>query len=115
MSSSEYGLHVELVNGKLNTGKGNLRKRNLESLLNCLQYLLIGLAADERDRPTPGTETTCTADTMEVGISTIWEIVVDGEIDTLDINTTTKDVCGNADTLVEILELLVALDTVVCQ
>lgn len=49
---------------------------------------------------------------MKVGVCGIGKIVVDGEIDTLNINTTTKDICGNANTLVEVFELLVALDTV---
>ena len=49
---------------------------------------------------------------MEVGISIAWEIVVDSQVDTLDVNTTTEDVCGNADALVELLELLISLDTI---
>jgi hypothetical protein len=49
---------------------------------------------------------------MKVGVSITWQIIVDGQVDTLDINTTTEDIGGDADTLVELLELLVALDTV---
>jgi hypothetical protein len=48
---------------------------------------------------------------MEVGVSITREIVIDSQVDTLNIDTTTEDVSGNADTLVELLELLVALDT----
>ena len=51
---------------------------------------------------------------MEVGVSITWEIIVDGQVNTLDIDTTTEDVRGNADTLVELLEFLIALDTVLC-
>jgi len=39
------------------------------------------------------------------------KIVVDSQVDALDINTTTKDISSNADTLIEVLELLVATDT----
>ena len=46
----------------------DLRKRNLEPLLNRLQHLLISLTADERDRETFGSETAGTTNTMEVGI-----------------------------------------------
>lgn len=48
---------------------------------------------------------------MQVRVSVGGEIVVDGEVNALDINTTTEDISGNTDTLVELLELLVALDT----
>ena len=49
---------------------------------------------------------------MQVRVSIAGQIVVDGQVDTLDIDTTAKDVGGDADTLVEFLELLVALDAV---
>lgn len=48
---------------------------------------------------------------MQVGIGIGGKIVVDGQVDTLDINTTAEDISGDADTLVELLELLVTLDT----
>ena len=72
---------------------------------------MISLAADERDRKTLGSETTCTTDPMEVGVSVAREIVVDGQVDTLNVNTTAKDVGSNTNTLLEVLEGLVALDT----
>ena len=49
---------------------------------------------------------------MEVRVSISGQIVVDGQVDTLDIDTTSENVGGDTDTLVEILELLVAFDTV---
>ena len=91
--------------------KVNLRESNLKTLLNCLQYLLISLAANEGDRKTLGSETSSTTNTMEVRISITWEIVVDSQVDPLNIDTTTEDVGGDTDTLVELLELLVTLDT----
>jgi hypothetical protein len=48
---------------------------------------------------------------MEVRVCLVGHIVVDGDVDSLDINTTTKDIGGDADTGLELLELLVALDT----
>lgn len=90
----------------------NLRQRHLETLLNLLQHLLVLLAADERDRKTLGTETTSTADTVQVRVGVGRQVVVDGQVDTLDINTTTEDIGGDTDTLVELLELFVALDAV---
>jgi hypothetical protein len=69
------------------------------------------LAADEGDTETLGTETTSTTDAMKVGVGIARKIVVDGKVDTLDIDTTTEDVGSDTDTLVELFELLVALDT----
>lgn len=92
----------------------NLLKGNLESLLNILQHFLISVRADEGDRQTLGTETASTTDTVEVRISITGKVVVDGEVDTLDINTTTEDVGGNTDSLLELFEVLVTTDTVAC-
>lgn len=89
----------------------NVRKSNLEALLNLAENLLVILAADERNGETLGTETTSTANTVKVGTSIARQIVVDGQVDTLDIDTTTKNVSSNTDTLLELLELLVAADT----
>lgn len=91
---------------------GYLRKGHFESLLDVLQDLLILLAADERDTQTLGTETSSTTDTVEIGVSITGKIVVDGQVDALDIDTTAEDVGGHTDALVELLELLVALDTI---
>lgn len=90
----------------------NLRQGNLESLLDGLENLLVLLAADKGDTETLGTETTSTTDTVKVRVGITGKIVVDGKVDTLDIDTTTEDISGDTDTLVELLELLVTLDTV---
>lgn len=89
----------------------NLRQGNLESLLNSLKNLLIGLVGYEGDRKTLSTETTGTANAMEVRVGITWQIIVDSQVNTLDIDTTTKDISCNTNTLVELFELLVALDT----
>ena len=48
---------------------------------------------------------------MQVGVGVTGEIVVYGQVDSFDVDATAKDVSGDADTLVEFLELFVALDT----
>jgi hypothetical protein len=50
---------------------------------------------------------------MKVGIGIGRKVVVDGKIDFLDIDATAEDVSSDADTLVEVLKLFVALDTVI--
>ena len=91
--------------------KKHLRKGNFESLLDRLQNLLIGISTNERDGKTLSTESASTTDTVEVRISVCGQIVVDGEVDALNIDTTTEDIGSDTDTLVEVLELLVAFDT----
>jgi hypothetical protein len=48
---------------------------------------------------------------MQVRICLLGHVIVDGDVDTLDINTTTEDVGGHADAGLELLEFLVSLDT----
>lgn len=47
---------------------------------------------------------------MEVGVGVGGEVVVDGQIDALDVDTTAENVGGNTDALVELFEFLVAFD-----
>lgn len=49
---------------------------------------------------------------MQVRVGVTRQIVVDGKIDPLNVNSAPKDIRRNADPLVEFLELLVPLDTV---
>jgi hypothetical protein len=107
------GIHCITLDRLLVNREGrDLRKGNFKSLLNLLEHLLVILIADERDGETLGTETTGTTDTVQVRVGIAGKIVVDGQVDSLDINTTTKHVGGDTDTLVELLELFVTFDTV---
>ena len=90
----------------------HLRQLDFESLLDGLEDLLVFRAANKGDTETLGTKSTSTTDTMKVGIGLVRHVVVDGDVDALDINTTTKDVSRYADTGLELLELLVTLDAV---
>lgn len=92
--------------------KEYVRKSDLKALLNLLQNLLVLVGGDEGDGKTLGTEAARTTHTMQVRIGVGGEIVVDSEVDALDIDTTAKDVSGHADTLVELLELLVPANAV---
>lgn len=89
----------------------HLRKSDLEPLLNRLQHLLVGIVAHKGNSKTLGTETARTTDTVEVGVGIRRQIVVDCQVDTLDVDTTTEDVGGDTDALVELLEFLVTTDT----
>jgi len=49
---------------------------------------------------------------MEVRVGISGKIVIDGQVDTLDIDTTAENISGNTDTLVELFEFLISLDTI---
>lgn len=72
---------------------------------------MVLVGADERDGQSLGTESSSTTDTVQVGAGIVGQVVVDGEVDTLNINTSSKDIGSNADSLLELLELLVATNT----
>ena len=79
-----------------------------------LQHSLVLLATDERDAETFGTETSSTADSVEVRIGIARKIIVDGKVDALNVDTTAKDIRSNTDTCLEFLEVLVAFDANDC-
>lgn len=91
---------------------GELRNLDLETGLNALQDLLVSIISDKSDGETLGTETTSTTDTMEVGVSSLRDVVVDDDVDTRNIETTGKDIGGDKDALVELLEGLVLGNTI---
>ena len=81
---------------------------HLEMALHLIDNLLIDVGGDEGDGNALGSETTDTADTTEVTIGVTRKIVVDDNIDTFNINsTTTKEIGGNQDTSVEFFEGIV--------
>jgi len=99
------------VGAGVDAALGIRRDLGLESSLNLLEHGLVGFAADERNTQTFGSETAGTTDTMEVGVGVGRQVVVDGQVDSLNVDTTAEDVGGDTDSLVELLEFLVALDT----
>jgi hypothetical protein len=92
--------------------RSSLRQCHLESFLDRLQDLLIRLTADERNTQPFRAEATGATDAVEIRVGIGWQIVVDGKVDALNVDATTKDIGGDANPLVEFLEFFVAFDTV---
>ena len=99
----------------------------LEPSLDGFEDLLIPLGRYQRDCHTFRSEASSTTDTVQIGVSrlgkrvfvartwVLWRIghvVVDGDIDALNVDTTAEDVGADADTVDEVLEVGVAFDTV---
>jgi len=47
---------------------------------------------------------------VEVGVGVCGHVIIDGKVDTLNVDTTAEDISCNTDTLVELLKLLVTLN-----
>ncbi len=99
----------------------------LEPCLNRLQHRLIPLTTHETDRHTLRAETPCAAHAVQVRVGGLCQavlvgaagvggrvghVVVDGDVDALDIDAAAEDVGADADAVLEVLELGVALDAV---
>jgi hypothetical protein len=69
------------------------------------------VGADERDGQTLGTESSSTTHSVQVGAGIVGQIIIDRQVNTLDINTSSENIGGNTDSLLELLELLVTTDT----
>lgn len=88
-----------------------LRHLRLEARLNVLEHLLVFVAGKERYGQALCSETTCTTDAVEVRVGIGGHVVVDGKIDSLNVDTSAENIRCDTDALVEFLELFVALDT----
>ena len=86
----------------------------VEALLNRFENSFVLRRRDEGDGETLCTEATSATDSVEVRVGIGREIVVDGKVDSLNIDTTSEDISGDTDTLVELLELFVTFDSVSC-
>ena len=108
---------------------GKLGNSHLEPRLDSRHDLLIALGRDERDGKTLGPETASTSkticqtksihinigevlpDTMQVAIRIRRTIVVDDDVHSFNVNTTTENVCRYENSLLESLECRVTGDT----
>lgn len=82
----------------------------LKSALYLVEYLLVRLAGNERDGKALGAETASAANTVQELVRVVREVVIDDNIDTLNVDTTSKQVCGNEDASIELLERFVLCD-----
>ena len=81
---------------------------DLKSILDRLGGLGVLLVGNEGDRETLGTESTSSRNSVQVGVGVFGHIVVEHDVHSLDIHTTTEKVGGDKDTSLEIFEELVS-------
>lgn len=88
-----------------------LRDVHVESVLHVVQSLRVCLIADERDGQSFGSESSGASNTMQVSVRVFRHVVVEDDVHTLNVHSTTEQVGGNQNTLVEVFELLVTRQT----
>jgi hypothetical protein len=79
--------------------------------LDIVEDIAVFLGGNEGDSQTLGTETTRTTNTVKVGIGGSGHIVVDDNVDTFEVDTTTEDISGDKNTRLVFLEVVVHLQT----
>lgn len=93
---------------------GQLSDIDLESTLDFCENLFVLRRRNKGDTETFGAKSTGTTNTMKVRISFGRYIIVNGNIDALDINSSSKDVSTNSNSLLKCLELFVSSNSRIC-
>ena len=68
-------------------------------------------AAHEADSQTLGSESSGSAHSVQVGVRVLWHVKVEDYVDLLDVNTSSEDVSGDHDSVLEGFEVIVSLDS----
>ena len=88
-----------------------LRDVHFESVLNFVEDLGVSLVRYEGDSETLGSKPPGSGNSVEVGVGILGHVVVEDNVDSLNVHATTEEVGGDEDSLLEILELLVARES----
>ena len=88
-----------------------LRDVHLESVLDLVEDLGIALVRHEGDGETFGSKPSSPGHSVQVGVSVLGHVVVEDNVDSLNVHATTEEVGGHEDSFLEILELLVARES----
>jgi len=84
---------------------------HIETILYFVKYLGIVLVRNKGNGQSLGTEATSTGHAMQVGVGILGHIVVEHNVNSLNVHAATKEVGGHQNALLEILKLLVAVQT----
>jgi len=101
--SFDVTAHLDLI--------GELLDAHLESALDLLKDFRVVLSTHKTDGETLGTESTSSSDSMQVGIRVLRHVVVEHDVDSLDIDTSAKQVGGHEDSSLKVFELAVPFES----
>ena len=107
MSSS-----VVHVAGSVNGG-WQLADLHLEALLDLSQHFLVLGCLYEGNRETLGSESACSANSVQVVITLFGHVEVKHDVDLLDVDAAAEKFGGNQDAVLETLEAVVDSDSIV--
>lgn len=82
-----------------------------EALLDLIKHFHISLIRHECDRKTLRAEATSAGHSVQIGVRVLGHVIVEHNVHTLDIHTTTEQVGRDQDSLLKVLELLIARQT----
>merc|ERR1719174_706568 len=85
---------------------------HLKSLLHLLQHGSILVVPNKSDRQTLCAKAASTSNPVEIGITILWHIIVDHDVNALNVNTTPKKISGHHNSFLELFKLLVASNSV---
>merc|ERR1719273_1139728 len=88
-----------------------LRDVHLEPVLDLVEDFCIALVRHKGDGETFGSKPSSPGHSVQVGVSVLGHVVVEDNVDSLNVHATTEEVGGDKDSLLEILELLVARES----
>ncbi len=114
-----------MVNKKVTVSRGVNSIREFfdldqESILDFLEDLLVVFSRGKGDCETFGAESSRTSNlgkvrnktySVEVGVRAFGHVIVNDDIDSFDVNSSSEDVSSNHDSLFEVLEDLVSLNS----
>jgi len=78
--------------------------------LDVFEDFLVFLATNEGDSETFGTEATSAANSVQVRVGVAGHVVVEDDVDLLNVDTTSEEIGGHKNTVLEFLEPVVNLD-----
>ena len=93
-------------------GGGQFLYFDFESLLDFVEGLHVLLAADEGDGEALGAESASSSHSVQVRIRLSRHVKVEDHIDLFDIDSSSEDVSSNHDPVLELLEVIVPLDSI---
>ena len=109
-------LHVEKLLAPLNvTAEIDLVRQfsniNLESVLHLVEDLCVALVGHEGDREPLGAKSSRPGHPVEIGVGVFWHVVIEDDVHSFNVHSSPKKVGGHQDSFLEILELLVARES----
>jgi hypothetical protein len=84
---------------------------DFESALNLFKDFGVVFGADETDGKTFGTESTGSGYSMEISIRILWHIVVENDVNSFDIDTSSEKIGGDQNSSLKVFELAVPLQS----